>query len=82
MLVICVSKCEVSICDVTNDPEIIATVTSGRKTWSVSRVGKRRNRSVPFIYVVSDWLLICFGFCWNYFSKNELCLHFCADLDV
>lgn len=67
MLVICVSKCEVSICDVTNDPEIIATVTSDRKTWSVSGVGKRRNRSVPFIYVVPDWLLICFGFCWNYF---------------
>ncbi len=48
VLVICVSKCEVSICDVTNDPEIIATVTSGRKTWSVSRVEWERGEIALF----------------------------------
>lgn len=67
VLVICVSKCEVwrdqwpwnsSYCD----------FRKKNLEWIRSGVGKRRNRSVSFIYVVPDWLLICFGFCWNYFS--------------
>lgn len=36
VLVICVSKCEISMSDASNDPEIVATVISERKTWSGS----------------------------------------------
>lgn len=56
------------MCDVTSDPEIVATVISERKTWSALGSEWERGEIALFLsYIVPDRLLMCFGLCWNLF---------------